>query len=158
MDRGAGIRAANGRITGPFDASCPYPRDERRKLSAETQQKQETSGRTIIPAVTGLPSFCRERAVEMAALWKAWKAKSRLPHSFHQPLGNLAKGGRDSHISTAPATRADGKVENQKQVFHFPTAPSFSLTKKKTKRRAGFAPRAAAALRARPKKSEGNCR
>ena len=42
--------------------------------------------------------------------------------SFHQPLGNLAKRRRDSHISTAPATRADGKVENQKQVSHFPTA------------------------------------
>ena len=44
--------------------------------------------------------------------------------SFHEPLGHLAKGRRDSHISTAPATRADGKVENQKQVSHFPTAPN----------------------------------
>src|SRR5215472_1591886 len=42
--------------------------------------------------------------------------------SFHEPLGNLAKGGRDSHIPPAPTTRADGKVENPKQVFHFPTA------------------------------------
>src|ERR1035441_5837949 len=33
--------------------------------------------------------------------------------SFHEPLGNLAKRRRDSHISTAPAARADGKVENQ---------------------------------------------
>jgi hypothetical protein len=44
--------------------------------------------------------------------------------SFHEPLGNLAQRRRDSHISTAPATRADGKVENQKQVSHFPTAPN----------------------------------
>jgi hypothetical protein len=44
--------------------------------------------------------------------------------SFHEPLGNPAKRRRDFHISTAPATRADGKVENQKQVFHFPTAPN----------------------------------
>src|ERR1039458_9425950 len=44
--------------------------------------------------------------------------------SFHEPLGNLAKRRRDSHISTAPAARADGKVENQKQVSHFPTAPN----------------------------------
>jgi hypothetical protein len=43
--------------------------------------------------------------------------------SLHEPLGNLAQRRRDSHISTAPATRADGKVENQKQVSHFPTAP-----------------------------------
>src|ERR1035441_2111375 len=101
----------------------------------------------------------------MPGLWKAWKAKSRLPPlstspleispkggavptfpqlrrggagggrrgkkktsppppSFHEPLGNLAKRRRDSHISTAPAARADGKVENQKQVSHFPTAPN----------------------------------
>ena len=44
-------------------------------------------------------------------------------HPFHEPLGNPAKRRRDSHISTAPAARADGKVENQKQVFRFPTAP-----------------------------------
>ena len=42
-------------------------------------------------------------------------------HPFHEPLGNPAKRRRDSHISTAPAARADGKVENQKQVSHFPT-------------------------------------
>jgi hypothetical protein len=42
--------------------------------------------------------------------------------SFHEPLGNPAKRRRDSHISTAPAARADGKVENQKQVSHFSTA------------------------------------
>ena|SRR2546426_12257249 len=54
--------------------------------------------------------------------------------SFHEPLGNLAKRRRDSHISTAPTTRADGKVENQKQVSHFPTAPnSLSLRTKKTR-------------------------
>jgi hypothetical protein len=44
--------------------------------------------------------------------------------SFHEPLGNPAKRRRDSHISTAPAARADRKVENQKQVSHFPTAPN----------------------------------
>ena len=43
--------------------------------------------------------------------------------SFHEPLGNLAQRRRDSHISTAPAG-ADGKVENQKRVSHFPTAPN----------------------------------
>ena len=43
--------------------------------------------------------------------------------SFHESLGNLATTRRDSHIPTVPTTRADGKVGNQKQVFHFPTAP-----------------------------------
>ena len=63
--------------------------------------------------------------------------------SFHKPLGNLAKRKRASHISTAPATRADGKVENQKQVFHFPTAPNQYRSKKRTGARAGASPSAA---------------
>src|SRR5436190_19463032 len=42
--------------------------------------------------------------------------------SFHEPLGNPANNRPDSHIPTVPATKADGKVENQKQVSHFPTA------------------------------------
>ena len=65
--------------------------------------------------------------------------------SFHEPLGNLAKRRRDSHISTAPATRADGKVENQKQVSHFPTAPNlYRSQEQKAGPRAGFALRPAA--------------
>jgi hypothetical protein len=42
-------------------------------------------------------------------------------HTFHEPLGNLTQRRRDSHIPTARANRS-GKVENQKQVFHFPVA------------------------------------
>src|ERR1022692_2271603 len=44
--------------------------------------------------------------------------------SFHEPLGNSAKKRRGFHIFTDPAARGDGKVENQKQVSHFPTAPN----------------------------------
>jgi hypothetical protein len=84
----------------------------------------------------------------MPALWKAWKAKRQASHSFHEPLGNLAKSRRDSHIPTAPTTRADGKVENQKQVSHFPTAP-ISLFPTKTQLPGGLSPSACrAALRA----------
>ena len=73
------------------------------------------------------------------------ESQKQASHSFHEPLGNLAKSRRDSHISTAPATKADGKVENQKQVSHFPTAPNpLSLGTKKTGPRAGFALRPAA--------------
>ena len=57
--------------------------------------------------------------------------------SFHEPLGNLAKRRRDSHISTAPTTRADGKVENQKQVSHFPTAPNLYRSQRQKPSRAG---------------------
>jgi hypothetical protein len=52
------------------------------------------------------------------------------------------KDKRDSPIPTAQATKADGKVENQKQVSRFPTFPPprlLSQQKNKT---------AAAALRA----------
>ncbi len=56
-----------------------------------------------------------------AGLWKEWKAKRRLP-TLTTALGNLADSRRDSHIPTASTTKADGKVENQKQVSHFPTA------------------------------------
>ena len=65
--------------------------------------------------------------------------------SFHEPLGNLAQRRRDSHISTAPATTAAGNVQNQKQVFHVPTAtdPRSPRTKKHG-RGTGFALRPAA--------------
>jgi hypothetical protein len=78
--------------------------------------------------------------------------------SFHEPLGNLAKGRRDSHISTAPATRADAKVENHKQVSHFPTAPNYLISKnQKSGPRAGFALRPAAGA-PRRLTIKGNCR
>src|SRR5664280_764252 len=50
------------------------------------------------------------------------ESQNQASPSFHEPFGNPAERRRDSHISTAPAARADGKVENQKQVSHFPTA------------------------------------
>src|ERR1022692_2684245 len=72
--------------------------------------------------------------------------------SFHEPLGNLAKRRRDSHIPTAPATKADGKVENQKQVSHFPTAPNvYRSEEPKTRPRAGCALRPAAGAPRHPK-------
>jgi hypothetical protein len=86
------------------------------------------------------------------------ESQRQASHSFHEPLGNLAKDRRDSHISTAPATKADGKVENQKQVFHFPTATNPFLSKQEnTAARAGFALRPAAALRA-AEELKSNCR
>src|ERR1035438_7476620 len=43
-------------------------------------------------------------------------------------------------MPTAPATRADGKAENQKQVFRFPTAPRIDWERiNKKPRRAAFA-------------------
>jgi len=71
--------------------------------------------------------------------------------SFHSPLEISPKGRRDSHISTAPTTKADGKVENQKQVSHFPTATNPLSPGGKRGRRAGFALRPAAGASRRPK-------
>ncbi len=54
--------------------------------------------------------------------------------SFHSPLGISPKAGE---IPTFPQLRRlrRGKVENQKQVSHFPTA--FSYMKEKTKQKTG---------------------
>jgi hypothetical protein len=44
--------------------------------------------------------------------------QKRVSLSSHSPWKSLC----DSHIPTAPAANADGKVEIQKQDSHFPTA------------------------------------
>jgi hypothetical protein len=59
-----------------------------------------------------------------AAAVESVESQRRASPSFHEPLGNLAKGGRDSHIPTAPATKRMEKCKTKKQVFHFPTAPN----------------------------------
>ena len=60
--------------------------------------------------------------------------------SFHSPLEISPKAGE---IPTFPQLRRlrRGKVENQTQVSHFPTA--FSYVRKPNERQAGFAPRPA---------------
>ena len=60
------------------------------------------------------------RAVEMTGAWKTRKTKSRFSFVSHSPW----KSPGDFHIPTAPVKR--GKVENRKQVSHFPTHCSFN--------------------------------
>src|SRR5580765_2380125 len=55
--------------------------------------------------------------------------QQQVSHGAHSPWKSL----RDSHIPTAATS--NGKVENQKQVSHFPTAYGSCLTK--TERRPG---------------------
>ena len=61
----------------------------------------------------------KKRALEMAERWKAWKSKGRI-----SPLPTVPwKSRKQREIPTFPQLRrkqADGKVENQKQVSHFP--------------------------------------
>src|ERR1700759_4304309 len=47
-------------------------------------------------------------------------------HRFPNPWKSLG----DSHIPHRPDDEADGKVENQKQVYHFPTARFLPLSLK----------------------------
>ena len=63
----------------------------------------------------------RKRAVEMPGLWKAWKAKTGFPLFPPAPWKSRQKAARFPH-SHGSGHEGDGKVENQKQVSHFPTA------------------------------------
>jgi hypothetical protein len=74
-------------------------------------------------------------AVEMTGHGRGGKPKTGFLRA-HSPWKSL----RDSHIPTA-ATK-HGKVENQKQVSHFPTAYCFPFTTKFRKEawRRSFAP------------------
>jgi hypothetical protein len=59
-------------------------------------------------------------AVEMPGLWKAWKAKSRLPTLSTSPLEIPPKGGE---IPTFPQLARSG-LEKWKTKGRFPTFPS----------------------------------
>jgi len=59
------------------------------------------------------------RELWKCGLWKAWKAKTGFPLFPRAPWKSRQKAARFPHF-TAPATRADGKVENQSRFFHFP--------------------------------------
>jgi hypothetical protein len=54
-----------------------------------------------------------------AGLWTRRKTKGRFSSAPTSPWKSPKAGG--SHIPTASTTKPDGKVEIQKQDFHFPT-------------------------------------
>src|SRR3984893_10999980 len=56
---------------------------------------------------------------------------------FPQPLGNLAKNRRDSHISTAPAEAGEGKSEKPKAGFPLPHRHESPFSRKETPGRGG---------------------
>jgi hypothetical protein len=91
----------------------------------------ETTGGWVSMSIDPFATTRKESRGNTGAV-ESVESRKQASHSFHEPLGNLAKIGRDSHIPTAPAKRADGKVENQKQVSHFPTAPNTYLSKANT--------------------------
>jgi hypothetical protein len=81
----------------------------------------------------------------MPGLWKAWKAKSRLPPLSTSPLEISPKGGA---IPTFPQLRRRGRMEKWKTKSRFPTFPPprmyMDLKNKNRAVRAGFALRPAA--------------
>jgi len=82
----------------------------------------------------------RERCGNAGAV-ESVESQRQASHSFHEPLGNLANGRRDSHISTAPTTRAMEKWKTKNRFSTFPP-PRFLSLKTKTKNQnptAGFA-------------------
>jgi hypothetical protein len=81
-----------------------------------------------------------KRAVEMPGLWKAWKAKSRLPPLSTAPWKSRQEQARFPHFHSSGGKQADGKVENQKQVSHFPTATNPFLPEPKTRAAGGLRP------------------
>jgi hypothetical protein len=83
----------------------------------------------------------KKRSVEMAERWKAWKSKGRI-----SPLPTVPwKSRKEREIPTFPQLRrkqADGKVENQKQVSHFPTATNPLFSRKENPGRGRASPSA----------------
>src|SRR5438045_5453781 len=56
--------------------------------------------------VDPLPQITMRERCGNAGAVESVESQRQASHSFHEPLGNLANGRRDSHISTAPTTRA----------------------------------------------------
>ena len=111
-----------------------YPTAARQGATAATDAsaaagQSSVAKRLSTDAGTKGDSAMKKRAVEMAEWWKAWKSKSRI-----SPLPTAPwKSRKSREIPTFPQLRRrdGGKVENQKQVSHFPTA--FSWVEGKTK-------------------------
>src|SRR5690242_4346372 len=76
--------------------------------------------------------------MEMPELWKAWKAKNRLPTLSTSPLEISPK---DGEIPTFPQLRRRRRMEKWKTKSRFPNfpPPRFLSHKNKTAPRAGFA-------------------
>jgi hypothetical protein len=85
----------------------------------------------------------------MPGLWKAWKAKGRLPPLSTSPLEISPKHGE---IPTFPQFRRRGRMEKWKTKSTFPTFPpprTLSLKTRHTRPGRAYRPPSEAALRPR---------
>src|SRR5882762_10336453 len=90
-------------------------------------------------------NHARKRAVEMAGLWKAWKAKSRLSPLTTAPWKSRQKQARFPHSHSS----GDYAVEKWKTKIRFPTFPPRSPCLRNEPQTGGLRPPpSAAALRA----------
>src|SRR5215469_13102483 len=135
--RGAGMNfepAGVGRGHRPIGTSLRY-RAEHSELIERRKRLRKSNARARLRCPRGRG----KRAVEMPVLWKAWKAKSRLPTLSTSPLEISPKPGE---IPTFPQLRRLGRMEKWKTKSRFPTfpPPRISIFKGKKQRRAGYRP------------------
>ncbi len=93
MDRGAGERAADGRVAGPADAPRAHPGDEWGKLPAEDQQA-EASGRPGPLVLECAPACLGHLALRptRSAYGLAGLRSRRPQHAHSSPVGNAESG------------------------------------------------------------------
>ena len=89
-------------------------------------------------------NHARKRAVEMPGLWKAWKAKSRLPPLSTAPWKSRQRQARFPHFHSS----GDYAVEKWKTKPRFPTFPPRSLMFENRTENRRASPSARRALRA----------
>jgi DNA replication protein DnaC len=133
-ERGSVLMTSNLAFS-KWEAILRDHRTEHHELPGGGSQEESTGGKSGRGRVrrnsglgrkpTGKESCGNAGAVE------SLESQRQAFHPFHEPLGNPAERRRDSHIPTAPATTAGGKVENQNQVSHFPTATTSQIEKRK---------------------------
>jgi hypothetical protein len=93
--------------------------------SSERHRVRATDATSEAQLIGALPdNTMRHEHCGNAGAVESVESQEQASHAFHEPLGNLAWCWRDSHIPTAPATKAMGKWKTNEKP-----------------RRAGFAPR-----------------
>src|SRR5208337_3991662 len=96
----------------------PSVRSSQRHRGCAADAKSEAQLIGTLPDNTMRQEHCGNARAEESV-----ESQRRASHSFHEPLGNLVQQQARFPHSHSAGDEGDGKVENQKQVSHFPTAP-----------------------------------
>src|ERR1039457_5791509 len=76
----------------------------------------------------------------MPGLWKAWKAKGRLPPLSTSPLGISPKAGEIPTFPQLRRRRRMGKWKTKSRFPAFPPPPDLFLSKQKSRAAGGLRP------------------